>query len=447
VDDDTLTGTLSREQGENAGTYAITQGTLANQNYKIAFVNGTFTINKATPTAEMFTYTAPTNLDGNEKTATVEAKDNISGIGEITIQYYKNGISTVPVECGIYSVKISVAEGDNYTDATDLTADDWTFTINHVDADDNGYCDDCGAIYDGIGAHLAGYTLSLNGNIGVNFYMELSDEVANDSNTYMLFTLPDGSEKQVLLSEATQNTTLTEGKTYYVFSCEVSSYEMTQEIKAQMFDGSGNSSKEYSYTVRDYAEFIIDNPTKYSSGDVEFAKAMLNYGACAQTYWNVETADLANKNLNEADCQIAALSATDLEGYKKSATSNELGTFEGFSLVLKSETTLKAYFKPADGVNVNNLTFTAGGKTVTPASSGKYYVLSVENIKAWDLDEDYTFTASDGNATLEFSCSALSYGYSVLNKSEYNTDESLVQLISALYAYQQKSGIYIASNN
>lgn len=222
---------------------------------------------------------------------------------------------------------------------------------------------------------------------------------------------------------------------------------MTQEIKAQMFDGSGNSSKEYSYTVRDYAEFIIDNPTKYSSGDVEFAKAMLNYGACAQTYWNVETADLANKNLNEADRQIAALSATDLEGYKKSATSNELGTFEGFSLVLKSETTLKAYFKPANGVNVNNLTFTAGGNTVTPASSGKYYVLSVENIKAWDLDEDYTFTASDGNATLKFSCSALSYGYSVLNKSEYNTDESLVQLISALYAYQQKSGIYIASNN
>ena len=45
---DTLTGTLSRETGENVGTYAITQGTLTNENnpnYDITFVDGTFTIN------------------------------------------------------------------------------------------------------------------------------------------------------------------------------------------------------------------------------------------------------------------------------------------------------------------------------------------------------------------------------------------------------------------
>jgi len=120
---DTLTGTLSRETGENAGTYAITQGTLANPNYEITFVKGTFTINKATPTADMFNYSAPANClyDGNAKFATVETKAGITGIGEITnIKYYQNGTEVDPVNVGEYTVKIDVADGDNYTDIEGL---------------------------------------------------------------------------------------------------------------------------------------------------------------------------------------------------------------------------------------------------------------------------------------------------------------------------------------
>ena len=48
VGSDTLTGALSREAGEDPGTYAITQGTLtAGDNYEITFVPATLTINKA----------------------------------------------------------------------------------------------------------------------------------------------------------------------------------------------------------------------------------------------------------------------------------------------------------------------------------------------------------------------------------------------------------------
>ena len=45
-----LTGSLTREAGEDVGTYAITQGTLAIQgsNYELTFTPGTFTITKAT---------------------------------------------------------------------------------------------------------------------------------------------------------------------------------------------------------------------------------------------------------------------------------------------------------------------------------------------------------------------------------------------------------------
>ena len=48
VGNDTLTGVLSRDAGEDPGTYAITQGTLtAGDNYVITFVPATLTINKA----------------------------------------------------------------------------------------------------------------------------------------------------------------------------------------------------------------------------------------------------------------------------------------------------------------------------------------------------------------------------------------------------------------
>lgn len=349
------------------------------------------------------------------------------------------------LEAGNYAINISVVLADDTTVTRTIhlsVTDD-----AHIDTNGDGKCDDCGAYMDGIGAKLVGYTISLNGNIGVNFYMELSDEIVNDNGAYMLFTLPNGSTKQVSVANATQNTTLVQGKTYYVFSCEVASYEMTRSIKAQMFDGSGNTGTAYSYTVRDYAEYIIENATNYSSNDVDFAKAMLNYGACAQNYFEVATDELANKNLAEEDQAVETLTAESLTPYRVSATSNELGTFAGFSLVLKSETTLKAYFKPADEMDVNRLTFTVNEQVITPVQSGAYYVLSLENIKAWDLDTSYIFKVSDGSTELEFACSALSYGYSVLNKGNSVYPDSLIQLISALRVYQQKSEVYVSGNS
>lgn len=47
VPNDELTGTLTRESGENVGTYGITQGTLENTNYNISFTGANLTITPA----------------------------------------------------------------------------------------------------------------------------------------------------------------------------------------------------------------------------------------------------------------------------------------------------------------------------------------------------------------------------------------------------------------
>ena len=89
--------------------------------------------------------------------------------------------------------------------------------------------------------------------------MELSNKIIADKDAYMQFTLPNGTVTKVPVSAAQTNVTIEEGTTYYRFPCEVASYEMTQDIKAQMFDGNGKCGKEYTYTVRDYAQYIIKN--------------------------------------------------------------------------------------------------------------------------------------------------------------------------------------------
>ena len=312
---------------------------------------------------------------------------------------------------------------------------------DHPDADNDGKCDDCGAIIDGIGAKLAGYSLSLTGNIGVNFYMELSNKIIADKDAYMQFTLPNGTITKVPVSEAQTNSTINEGKTYYKFPCEVSSYEMTQDIKAQMFDGNGNVGKEYTYTVRDYAQYLIDHVDLYQDA-YPFAVAMLNYGACSQKYFNKAVDELANKYLNNDELEIP----DRFEGYIDNFVANKaenkvLGQFAGLSMVLKSETTLNLFYEPKEGVDVSKLTFLVDGKEITPVKRGQYYILSLENIKANELGNLKTFTVTDGTNTLSGDYCAMMYCYQVLQAQEGTYEDALVTLVKAFsnYAYTAQS--------
>ena len=312
---------------------------------------------------------------------------------------------------------------------------------DHPDADNDGKCDDCGAIIDGIGAKLAGYSLSLTGNIGVNFYMELSNKIIADKDAYMQFTLPNGTITKVLVSEAQTNTTINAEKTYYRFPCEVASYEMTQDIKAQMFDGNGKCGKEYTYTVRDYAQYLIDHVDLYQDA-YPFAVAMLNYGACSQKYFNKAVDELANKYLTDDELEIP----DRFEGYIDNFVANKaenkvLGQFAGLSMVLKSETTLNIFYEPKEGIDVSKLNFIVDGKEITPVKRGQYYILSLENIKANELGNSKKFTVTDGTNTLSGDYCAMMYCYQVLQAQEGTYEDALVTLVKAFsnYAYTAQS--------
>ena len=89
---------------------------------------------KKTPVAEDFIFTPPTSLtyDEKPKKATIEVKDDVKGMGNITVEYYEGDtkLDSAPVSEGTYTVKVTTTEGDEYTAVDALTSEDWTFTIS-----------------------------------------------------------------------------------------------------------------------------------------------------------------------------------------------------------------------------------------------------------------------------------------------------------------------------
>lgn len=92
----------------------------------------TFTIKKATATAALFTFTPPAEAqlayNGYVKEATLVPKNDVKGMGETEIRYYKNGQVSTPKDVGDYEVRVFVKGTGNYSEG-EVSDTDWKFTI------------------------------------------------------------------------------------------------------------------------------------------------------------------------------------------------------------------------------------------------------------------------------------------------------------------------------
>lgn len=299
-----------------------------------------------------------------------------------------------------------------------------------------------------VGETLAGYSVSLDGNINVNFHFTFEEALAADENAYVLFTLPNGTKSCVYLKDIAKNETTG----HYVFTCEVAAKEMASTIKAQVVKDENTKSGEYAYSVKEYAEHILKNEgTAYSSEVCKLVKAMLNYGANAQQYFGKDTDKLANTYLNTEEKDLSdVLDAPDtyLGSYQtESVTNAAIGSFTRANLVLESDTVLRVYFKPAEGVSVEELTFTLNNKEITPVKSGSEYLLKVADIKAQKLNESMVFAVSvreDENMTpVSLSYNPLSYCYRILTRTDVDFSQELKNVAAALYKYHVNAADFV----
>ncbi len=302
----------------------------------------------------------------------------------------------------------------------------------------NGFCTVCGAI-DGI-AQVKGYTISLGGNIAVNYYMVLSDEVIADENAEMVFTVPSGGstyEVRIPVSSVTPDS-----NGYYMFTCEVAAKEMASVIKAQIVT-SDNESDVFEYTVKQYAEYILEMAAKADpDGAIDYSsyvkaaplvKAMLNYGANAQVYFNHNTDNLANATLDEAEKKLPE--SVSLDHWKHSVSGEQEGvSLYGAALSLKSETAIKLYFAVDSDVDVNSFDVTVNGEAYTLKKNGTLYELKIADILAHCLGD--MFEVKVGSLTVNYG--VFSYGCTVMEGDNAN----LKDVIKALTVYYAESCNY-----
>ena len=357
---------------------------------------------------------------------------------------------TVTPDTG-YSVKSVKYNGTEATKSADGT---YSF---EMPAEDVTVTAEFKRVYsDGIGEHLAGHSLSLNGNIGVNFYMELDADVIADPDAYMLFTLPNNTTQTVKVTDATVDTTTVSGKTYYVFQCSVAAKEMTDTIKAQMFSGE-KQGEEYSYTVKQYADYLFANAYEADGTTVknqayvdaiELIESMVNYGAYSQLYFNHNTDSLANEDITDTDVRGVTAETVNKTYDGSTNTLPDGVTLAGANLELESETVMNLYFTNTTG---KALTFTTSGNVaLVQEQSGEYTKVTITGIAAQYLDSDVTVNVAlegDDNA-YSVKYSPMNYCYNVLARETTATrTEALKDVMRAFYLYNKEAKAYFASHN
>lgn len=283
---------------------------------------------------------------------------------------------------------------------------------------------------------FTGASVSLDGSISVNYYVKLSEEVLADEAAYMEFNFA-GQTQTVKVCDLTAES---DGR--YKFTCRVAAKQMAETITAQIHLGDGTPvGKALEYSVRKYYDAIMSSygEKEPDANLVNLLKAMLNYGAYSQVYFDYNTENLANANLADEDKVLPE--TVDLEDYRYCVSGSEEGiSVYGASLILESVTTIRFYFQLTGDKTIDEYEFVVDGKAAEPVHySGSYYYVDMPNVYAKHLDVMYTASVGDLSVTY----SGLSYVEQVLNWED--AAEATVNVVKALYLYNQAANAYFGA--
>ncbi|SDY15426.1 Regulator of chromosome condensation (RCC1) repeat-containing protein [Eubacterium barkeri] len=306
-------------------------------------------------------------------------------------------------------------------------------------------------------ARLYSRTLTLEGNIGINFYMELDSSI--DPATIYLKYWKDGQESQAerIPYDATFYKEK-DGKKYYGFTVLVVAKEMADTINAKpvvMVDGKETQTGDtFNYSVKTYATNMLASTTA-SDGLKALLVPMLNYGASAQQYFTYNTTAFANADLSDAQKAIPAVTLG--EEYAGAITSgtvqNPKASIYSNSLILESATALRYYIDLNEGVDPSNITLALRRKgtqdtytqlPLTPYNGNRYYA-EITNIPAKALGNMMEAQVMENGEPISEMKTYGPMAYAK-NKIIQNTNASLVTLMQAMVEYNSKAKAYFNYN-
>lgn len=330
--------------------------------------------------------------------------------------------------------------------------------------DESGKCTVEGCGYESI--RLDGWTLTLDGALGVTFYYEIDPMYLADGYDVSASFTMDGKETTVPLDE--NYSYHTGGKTVYGFRFYVDSDKATHAITPVLSVRKDNTavvtlSQDQTYRIYDYLKTIIDNTSgSYSAELVELAKALATYDYYANEYFQYSGSYDAEIKLLSLD----GVTSDTLAPYKTLSDASDDTEYPviyyGSNLYLQESVFPRYYAALVDPVNnpvdTDNLYMgyrvAGSGELYTyvkTVKSGNYYTGSAAKRPASELGTTYemAFFVKEGDSYRQVSqtkqLSVYSYSYTVLTNSAAKA--TLQSAMKALYLYGEAAKAYFASVN
>ena len=276
-------------------------------------------------------------------------------------------------------------------------------------------------------AELDSWNLVLGDDIGVCFYIKVVE--GQESKTVVKLTVGENTT-------AWRMSSLTPIDGLYVIRGDMAAAQMTDVITLEVLaDDAVLETK--TCTVREYADYILDEANVYSDADKQLTLEMLNYGAAAQTYFAHNTENLATAGLDMTNVGTQQLPATAMTEMAVSGKVSGI-SYYGATLLFESKTAVRFYFKAAD---ITGYTFKVGENVLTAqeSSNGLYYV-QIGDIVPQDLDEAIALSVTAGEEALTVSYGPMNY----MVRKNANGSETLCALLKAMYNYYLAAEAYVA---
>ena len=282
--------------------------------------------------------------------------------------------------------------------------------------------------------YFVGNSLTLAGDIGINFYVQLNDVPQNSAK--IVFTWGKDQTKTMRFSELTAD-----GSGRYKTFVQVAAAEMTDTVTAKLYDGE-TLVAEQQYSVAQYARYVlgasdaallplVDNDQEKVDSLRALCKAMLIYGAKSQLQFKYNLYALADQGLAYTIDDVGALGTTVFpDGFEAACGIR----YYGSSLVLETKTSYRLYFTVTDQAKLDAMTVKLGGDTLTYGTRDDYVYFEIPDIAAAYVFRDYTLTFGD----IAVTANAGEYIINVLAGS----DQTLKDVVKALYWYSMAAKTY-----
>lgn len=273
-----------------------------------------------------------------------------------------------------------------------------------------------------------------SGNVDINIYVPLPDDADMTKDTY---TLVFGSKEFVVGADTSKREN--DGRDYYQLRIAAPAKEMadtlTYSVKknGEVIEGTTGTT-----SVRNYVDIVINGSS--SDSIKKTCRAMLAYGAAAQTYFNHNTSSLANADISGEGADYSGVVLNMGEAFDMTSLNSALSTanapveYYGMNMTLDSDTYINLFFEvksgtQADAITYINSIFTLDGKAVAAEANEvkQFVVVRSPAISIDNLLKNLVLTYGSDNYTVNVK------QYMTL---AYNSgSENLKNVCKALYNY------------